>query len=83
MLVDKISSERSALPLDKPITDNVIDRLTTLHGLTSSNSSLVNDQQFDKIASLAENQVNLIISGKADANPNLLHLANFMFDLTK
>ncbi len=79
------------IPKDKPVSSEAIKKLKILQNLISSQKDLITNNLIDIIIALATNQVNLIYStrrrlnsndqGPAKANPELLNLLDFAFDL--
>jgi len=65
------------------ISNEDIKNINLYQSLIASYPNLIDTKTTLEMSKLAENQINLVAEGKAEANPNLLNILDFSLELTQ
>ncbi len=79
-MIEEIDKKLSSFNSTEVASNEVINKLKVYQSIVASDPELATSELTSKISDLAASQVELITSGKAKANPNVLNLLDFSLD---
>jgi len=81
-LVTSVNIQLETISTFTALNNTVINDLKEYQSIVASKPEYVTNELTSKINELVKSQIELMMTGKIDTNPNLINLLDFSLDLT-